>query len=470
MGTNLKFNTRKINFKLWIYFTAFAGVILIILWLLQIVFLNSFYTSMKENDIIKIGKDIKTSYNQPDFQDKVNQIAFQNSIMVFITDNNGNIQNIFDEHVLINRNNYGNNPISVEVSNILSKVRGSDELYAVDMVKQNRFNGQTLVYGTKLPDGYLIISAPIDNVSGATSVLRTQLIYVTGILLVLSFLIAFFISRKFTKPISEITELAGELAKGNYDVRFSGGHYAEIDELVETLNYMAGELSKVENLRRELIANVSHDLRTPLTLIKAYSEMLHDQTGDNKEKREEQLQIIISETDRLTKLVNNILDLSKLQSGNENIKLENINLSEIVERVLLGFKPLCDKEKYVINKNIKDNLHVLGDSVRLEQVLYNLIGNAVNHIGKNKKIFVNLDDLGEKVRFEVIDNGSGIAKGEILHIWERYYKAKNHKEKHDGGLGIGLAIVKNILELHKAEYGVESAVGKETKFWVELKK
>ena len=484
----MKLNTKRINFKLWIYFTAFSGIILVVLWLLQIVFLSSFYKSMKKNEIITIGKEIKESYYQDNFEDKINELAFRNSILIFMIDNDGNVMNFFDEHVLITReapmrgndtisgndiiqgNIGGYRTLSTQFDNILKQLKQTKEQYTIDAVHQDRFNGETLVYGTKLPEGYLIISTPIEAMNGATVVLRTQLVYVTIISLTFSFLVAYFISKKFTKPISQITDSAKELAKGNYDVKFEDGHYAEIDELIETLNYTAKELSKVENLRRELIANVSHDLRTPLTLIKAYSEMVYDKTGNMKEKREEQLQIIISETDRLTNLVNNILDLSKLQSGNEEIKLDNVNLSEIVERVLDGFNLLCDKEGYVINKNIWDNLYVLGDAVRLEQVLYNLIGNAINHIGENKTIHVNLKDLGEIIRFEVTDNGDGIAKEDILHIWERYYKAKNHKEKHDGGLGIGLSIVKNILELHKAKYGVESVVGKETTFWFEIKK
>lgn len=357
-----------------------------------------------------------------------------------------------------------------EFSNVLTDLQTSNAPYIIEVVQQERFSGVTLIYGAKTDDGYLFISTPMEAMSGATKVIRTQLVYVTVISLVSGFFIAILISRKFTKPISKITESAKELAKGNYNVKFEGGHYAEIDELIETLNYTAKELSKVEKLRQELIANISHDLRTPLTLIKAYSEMIYEKTGDNKEKRDEQLQIIISETDRLTKLVNNILDLSKLQSGSEAIKLENINVSGVVEGVLQGFRPLCDKEGYVINKTIQDNLYAKGSALRLEQVLYNLIGNAINHIGENKTIHIKLEDVGEVIRFEVTDNGDGIEKGDIMHIWERYYKAKNHKEKQNGGVGIGLSIVKNILELHGAKYGVESKLKEKTTFWFELNK
>ena len=475
----MKFSIKKINFKLWLYFTIFSGLILLILWLLQIVFLNSFYKSMKRNEVIKIANIIKSLYNQEDFENKANEIAFRNSILIFIIDENGNEISFFDEHVLMERTRPGltnemiigssYRGLSMEFNNILKNLKQSKDAYTIDIVNQNRFSGETLVYGSKLEDCYLIITTPIEAMNGATIVLSTQLVYVTIISLVFSFSIAFFISKKFTKPISQITNSAKELAKGNYEVKFEKGHYAEIDELIETLNYTAKELSKVENLRRELIANVSHDLRTPLTLIKAYSEILYEKTGNVKEKREEQLEIIINETDRLTGLVNNILDLSKLQSGNEILKSDNINLSEITKRVLIRFKSLCDKEGYIINSNIEENLFVIGDEIRLEQVLYNLIGNALNHIGENKTIYINLKNSENSTSFEVTDNGEGILKEDIPHIWERYYKAKSHKSKQKGGLGIGLSIVKNILELHKADYGVNSKQKKETTFWFKIR-
>lgn len=148
------------------------------------------------------------------------------------------------------------------------------------------------------------------------------------------------------------------MQSGNYDISFEDGYYAEIDELSQTLNYTAKELSKVENLRKELIANISHDLRTPLTMIKAYSEMVQDISGDNKEKREEHLKVIIAETDRLTNLINNILDLSMIQDGNESIKFDNVDLSKATRKILSRFKPLCEKEGYIVNVNIDDNLLV----------------------------------------------------------------------------------------------------------------
>jgi len=158
-----------------------------------------------------------------------------------------------------------------------------------------------------------------------------------------------------------------------------------------------------------------------------------------------------------------------MQSGNEAAKLDNTNLSDTLKKVLSRFVPLSEHEGYIIKTNIEHDLYVLADEVRLEQVFYNLIGNAVNYIGDDKLITVNLTDLGGRIRFEVKDNGCGIPEEELSFIWDRYYKSKNHKRS-VVGTGLGLSIVKNILEMHSARYGVQSSVGLGSLFWFEMKK
>jgi signal transduction histidine kinase len=204
-------------------------------------------------------------------------------------------------------------------------------------------------------------------------------------------------------------------------------------------------------------------------MIKAYAEMIRDISGEKKEKREAHLQVIIEESNRLASLVNNILELSILQSNNEALQIKNVNLSETLKKILLRFGALSKLEGFEIKANIDYDLYVLVDEQRMERVIYNLIGNAINYIGEDKEIKVNLIDLGSRVRFEVIDTGKGIPSEELNLIWDRYYKAKTHKRSIISN-GLGLSIVKSILEMHQAEFGIESAVGKGSKFWFELRK
>ena len=478
----MKLNLRSMGFKLWMYFILFSAIILMLLWLLQTVFLNSFYEEMKTDGIVKIADTIIDNYGQDNFEATIDQFTFKNSILVFVTDLQGNIIYTSDEHGSGgpgSRKAHNDNappelgatsrPLPQEYDAFLQKLAQSTEDHISYILSQNSFKGKTLIYGSKLQDAILYISTPLDPVDSTTSILKTQLLYVTIIALLLGFIIAFFLAKKLAKPISNITSTAGQLALGNYDIQFQKGYYAEIDELAATLNHTTKELSKVENLRRDLIANMSHDLRTPLTMIKAYSELIMDISGENREKREAHLKIINEETNRLSLLVNDILDLSVMQSGNEAAKLDNTNLSDTLKKVLSRFVPLSEHEGYIIKTNIEHDLYVLADEVRLEQVFYNLIGNAVNYIGDDKLITVNLTDLGGRIRFEVKDNGCGIPEEELSFIWDRYYKSKNHKRS-VVGTGLGLSIVKNILEMHSARYGVQSSVGLGSLFWFEMKK
>jgi signal transduction histidine kinase len=464
------------------YYIMFSAVILMLLWLLQTVFLNSFYEGMKTDGIEKIADTIIGKYNQDDFESTIQQFAFKNSILVFVTDQQGNIIYTSDEHGSGGPGNHGNHdvkappafgnsarPLPQEYDDFLQRLAQSSGDHISYTLTQDRFNGKTLVYGSRLQDDILYISTPLDPVDSTIKILRTQLVYVTIIALLLGFIIAFFIARRLARPISNITHTAGQLALGNYDIHFQNGYYTEIDELAATLNHTTKELSKVENLRRDLIANMSHDLRTPLTMIKAYSEMILDISGENREKRETHLKVIMEETNRLSLLVNDILELSVMQSGNESAKLDNINLSDTLKKVLSRFMPLSEHEGCIIKTKIGHDLYVLADEARLEQVFYNLIGNAVNYIGNDKVIIVNLTDLGGWIRFEVKDNGCGIPDEELPFIWDRYYKSKTHKRS-AVGTGLGLSIVKSILEMHQAKYGVESSVGHGSLFWFELKK
>ena len=226
------------------------------------------------------------------------------------------------------------------------------------------------------------------------------------------------------------------------------------------------EIARVETLRKDLLANVSHDLRTPLTMIKAYAEMIRDLSGDSPEKRTKHLQVIIDETDRLTLLVSDILNLSKLQSGMIDMDMKVINFSSHLREIVSRFSML---EKTEVNLEMQDDIYISADSKQLGQAVYNLIINAINYSGEDI-VTVRLHTIkGGKVRFEVADSGIGIPKEQLPYIWERYYKvdrSENYKRAVKG-TGLGLSIVKGVFERHGFNYGVDSEVGKGSTFWFE---
>ena len=228
-------------------------------------------------------------------------------------------------------------------------------------------------------------------------------------------------------------------------------------------------LQQVEKLRTELIANVSHDLKTPLTMIKAYAEMIRDISGNNEEKRNKHLNIIVEESDRMTALVQDLLDVSKLQAGVVEYHPMPFDLVELIKTVRKRFDGVCRQRGFSIDLQFNKECYAIGDMAKIQQVVYNLLSNAVNYSGDSREIQVTITAQEGKVRVAVTDHGEGISQEDIPYIWDRYYKVDKNHERAVVGTGIGLSIVKSVLELHQAAYGVESELGKGSTFWFELK-
>ncbi len=449
----------------------FATVILTILWLLQIIFIDRYYQSMRIKDIEKAANTITSAYSNEDFEEVMRQLSFQKGLTVHVIDTEG--------HILFSADMMGSTQPRKPIDNIydpaMYELAQSATGEIMHTISDPRFRDQSLIYGRILSDStedniYLFIHASLIPIDSTIRILKNQLTYISIILILLAFLISFYISRRLSKPITRITESASELAKGNYNVVFDKGEYSEVNFLSDTLNYATKELAKTESLRRELIANISHDLRTPLTMVKAYAEMVRDLSGDNPTKRTAHLKVIIDEADRLSTLVNDILDLSKIQSGTTTLNVVEFDLTKTVNQVLQRFHVFAERDGYTFHLNLSNQANVKGDKQRIEQVVYNLISNAINYSSEDKHITINIQELENSVRFEVIDSGIGIPKEELPYIWDRYYKVKENHKRAIVGTGLGLSIIKSILLMHNASFGVDSKVGAGSTFWFELKK
>ena len=335
-----------------------------------------------------------------------------------------------------------------------------------------RFGNKTLIYGIRLDkEVYAFVSASLEPLDATTKILASQLIFVTIGVLILSFIVGYVISKKISKPIIKINDATKRMAKGEYDAVFeTGENIKELNELADTLNQTSNELAKTDELRRDLLANVSHDLKTPLTMIRAYAEMVRDLTYQDEVKRTENLNVIIDETDRLNLLVNDILELSKMQSNIETLEIETFDITKMVNTIVSRFQILTETENYKFIIKGKKSKFVKGDPKKVEQVIYNLIGNAISYTGKDKKITIEIKELENVVRVNISDTGSGIEPEELDKIWDKYYKSDKKHKRNTYGTGIGLSIVKQVLESHHAKYGVISKIGKGTTFYFELEK
>ncbi len=431
------------------------------LWLFQITFLNVFYEFSKTNQMNSISDEIIAYY---DDYAHLDELAYDHGVCIEIT--NGVVP-------LYSTDQYNKGCMLQSTSQTTYKsafIESGKDTKAYKLINE-KYGNESLIYAMRLGNNtYAFVSTSLVPLDATTSILTNQFIYVSIGVLILSFLIAIYISKYLSKPIVNLNERASKMAMGDYTPNFAtDNNIAEIDDLGETLNNACVELAKTDELRRELMANVSHDLKTPLTMIKAYAEMARDLNGENKNKREQNLNVIIEETDRLNILVNDILDLSKMQSGVVTLDYTEFNLNELVNTILKRYDYL--KAEGFKFEFIYDNEYtVMADIKRIERVIYNLLNNAINYVGIDKTIIIKLTDQKKKVLVEVIDHGKGIKKKDLKLIWNKYYKVDKKYRRDDVGSGIGLSIVKSILENHEVKYGVNSKVGKGTTFYFELNK
>ena len=451
--------------KVWFYLAIFSLVIVGGILTLQILSLDLYYELNKTLEIKSISKKVLNAYNENNYQEILDILSYKEDVCIEIMTENITIYSTDN----INRGCLIST--SEDVKKYNSEFISSNKTSIIYKVINPKFENKTLIYGIKIDEGvYAFISTSLEPINSTVSVLKSQLIFILIIVLVFAFIIAYTISKKISKPIEKITEASKEMSKGNYNVTFgTGTDIKEINELEDTLNSATIELSKTESIRRELLANVSHDLKTPLTLIEANAEMVRDLTYKNKEKREKNLDTIKEEVNRLNLLVEDILDLSKMQANSVKLNYSKFNLNEVIKTIIERFDVLCERDGYIIDYEGFDYF-ICADKKKIEQVMYNLINNAINYTGIDKKIYIKLIDNKDFIRVEVKDTGSGIDTKDLKYIWDKYYKVDKKYKRVNYGTGLGLSIVKNILILHNFKYGVDSKKDFGTTFYFEIKK
>ena len=358
-------------------------------------------------------------------------------------------------------------------SKYFSTIAKSEEKTFYFVVNNKKYDGMDIVVGgIKDVNGkkvYFYVQSFIKDKDFATNFFYQLFVGMTIIGFGVSVLYAFFVGKRISYPLVKLSQEVREKGRNpEHVITLSGYETVEIEELAHSLEYSVSEQKKTEEFRRDLVANVSHDLRTPLTMIKAYAEMIRDLSGNNPQKREQHCEIIINEVDTLNLLVSDLLDLSKLQAGTVELDIKCISLGYLVQTVLKRLNMYVERDGYEFITDIDENLTCDCDSKHMEQAIYNLVCNAINYTGEDKKIYISIKENNGKIRFSVRDTGKGIKPEEIDRIWDRYYRA-NQTKRSVAGSGIGLSIVQNVLLCHGMDYGVDSEVGKGTTFWFETK-
>ena len=468
-----------------LYLVLFVAFVIALLWLFQIVLLDDFYRWDKTNQVRQASDIIVDNIDNEQLNHLIDRLAGENDVCILLLDENGRTLRSSEDirfcliHRMSSRDLSSWLSIMPEDGSVLT------ELFNVQFPQMAQYNSrffrgpvpptemghrQSLLCARRVTlsggsTAYLLLNAIITPLDTTVSTLRSQLVLITIAVLLGAVLLALFIARRVTRPIIETNAAARDLAHGQYLPPDHGGTYREMAELNDTLSRAAEELSQVDRLQHELIANISHDLRTPLTMIGGYAEVMRDLPG---EATPENLQIIIDESSRLTSLVNEVMDFSRLQAGSSAMEAAPFAFTDSVTGIVARVSKLTEKDGYRILFEHQESLWALGDPKRIEQVVYNLLGNALTYTGEDKLVTVRQEKRGETVRISIQDTGKGISAEELPLIWNRYYRTKETHRRAIIGSGLGLSIVRSILELHGARYGVESTPDQGTCFWFEL--
>ncbi len=467
------------------YLCLFAGALLLALWLLQIVFLDSFYKAYKRAELKKAAQLAEDNIDNSQLDALLQEIANQQGLSLLVAD--PDTLEILYRQDGMKPGLLPNSPRQIQRYWQAAEQEGGSYI----QTQSRRLSGERLTYRPSAFTGHapppmedelesilcaravssrqgrrlILLVSVVTPVGSTAEALQAEFWFICALLAVFALGLALLTSRKISAPIIRLNQAAKRLGKGQFDVEFQGGGYREIHELSDTMAQAARQLGRQDDLRRELLANVSHDLRTPLTMIIGYAEAIRDLPGEDTP---ENIQVIIDEAARLNQLVTDLLDLSKLQAQSQPLDIQVFCLTDSVREALARLDKLASAAGYQVIFRQDREVYVRADELRLSQVIYNLVGNAIAHTGEDRRVVVDQLTRPGFVRIQVTDSGPGVPSEERQLIWERYYKKSKNNRRPDMGSGLGLAIAKAALIQHGALYGVESGPDHGSIFWFEL--
>ena len=443
---------------------VFIGLMLALILFLQTTFLDGTYKNNKIAYLKDTAAQIDEGIQNDDILSVLEDISFSNEVCVRV---------ITDAVGFTTYQDASSCALGKLSSKQLNKIatttfdNGGEALF--DSNSSNIKNAYIYSKLSKVNDENVLImlSTSIVPLQSTIDTMYDQFNIIIIVVVIATILLALCLSSLIVKPIKKIEMEATNLPSGKYDYRLIKTDAKEIENLNNTLARANEEIIKADVARKELIGNVSHDLRTPLTMIVGYGEMIRDFPEENNA---ENINVIINEAKRLSTLVDDLLDLSKVESGKIEFHNKDIKISDLLGSVYDQFEPYCKANNIELVLNVEDSDVVVSvDDNRLKQVLHNFMSNALNYNdAKDTKIIIGEEKVDGAYRIYVYDNGSGVKEEDKDKIWNRYYKVdKEHKRSHIGS-GIGLSLCKDILDKMGYKYGVDSVYKEYSKFYFDI--
>lgn len=456
-------------------------------------FLEDYYYVRKQEVLVNMYRILNENIStmgrlEENEKHELEQICNANNISFVVTDQN--YQKIiwadqsYLEITLARLNGYG---IGIDFG---QDIIDENERYTIQKKYDSQIGITFLEMWGRLDKGFpFIIRINAENISDSVSISNEFLKYICFVGIVLTFVIVWFISHQVTKPLRELTELSKRMAELDFDAKFTGGGSNEVGQLGAHFNMMSEKLQmaysqlltannelqkdiekkeKIDDMRKEFLSNVSHELKTPIALIQGYAEGLQECVNDDPESRAFYCDVIMDEASKMNGLVQKLLTLNQLEFGNDQVVMERFDLASLLQNKVQSIQILAQQKEAEITCDCAPAVSVWGDEFKVEEVLTNYLSNALNHVAGEKQIKVTVEQLGECVRVTVFNTGAHIPEADIDQIWDKFYKVDKARTREYGGSGVGLSIVRAIMESFHQRYGVENRENG-VAFWFELK-
>lgn len=472
--------------KVKLFLTLSTTVLLIILFLIIVnnFALEKFYLYKKQNTLKSVYESLNDYYKTPgqdnDLQTELEKLSIKNNFDILIKDNNG---------INLYTTNKNFSAVIGSINDILDKVQGGKELESNDnfTIKKQRDSKNGLSYmmlSGKLENGYfLYIRIPLNSIQDSVSISNNFLLMMAGFTILIASIMVTIVSKKFTEPILELNNIAKKMSNLDFSQKYKVTNARdEINDLGRSINTMSDKLertikqlrnsnielerdieekSKIDEMRKTFISDVSHELKTPIALIQGYSEGLLENVNNDEESRKFYAEVILDETNKMDKLVKQLLELMKLEYGKREFNNKEFNIVELEKEVIRKTNVMIEEKQAEIKFDENEDIRVFADDFYIEQVLTNYLTNAIKNVKeiygeKYIKISNEINKEENKVCIKVFNTGKQISEENLNRIWNRFYKADESRHREDGGTGIGLAFVKAIMSNYDNKYGVKN--------------
>lgn len=473
--------------------TVFVGLILFMIVVFMIVngsFLEKYYISNKKSEFIKVytmvqeGVENGTISSETPEKD-LGRVTEKNNISIAVIDSEYNVvyTNVREKQMMVVQlfgYLYDKNH-----QEVLEKTDSYDICKSVD--PQNNTEYLTM-WGNFDNGDIFIMRSPLESIRSAVTIFNRFIGVVGGCVILVSVLLAWYFSKRITEPIKELATLSQKMADLDFDAKYTSGGSNEIGVLGENFNRMSERLEqtisnlkeanyklqkdieqkeKRENMRSEFLGNVSHELKTPIALIQGYAEGLKEGVNDDPESREFYCEVIMDEAGKMNRMVKNLLALNQLEFGEDDVQFERFDITSLISGVLQSLDILIEQKEAQVIFRHKNPLYVWADEFKVEQVVRNYVNNALNHVDGEKVIEIKITQENDVAKITVFNTGTPIPEEDLPHIWEKFYKVDKARTREYGGNGIGLSIVKAIMDSFGKGYGaINHTNGVE--FWFEL--